>query len=952
MKLKQKPSDFRVTELLKDDYLTETGKHHVYKVTKRKLTSMEAAAALADLANVKVSDVSMAGLKDRQGVTVQFMSFPGGKKVSLDTAELKIEAVGCAKESLSSANSYGNGFEVRLRDLTPVESRRLIAHKQVVARLGVPNYFDEQRFGNLKHSQGWVAKELMLGNHETALRNLLCAESQHDNGRHGAFKEALRNNWGNWSECRDIAGRFGEHHSVFDFLGKDPANFAGAFFHVSSRLRLIHLYAFQSHIWNRAVAAYFAKLCGNNGARVAYTLEGPQVFPDGRLDVDITFAGCFRLPGEGLEDVEHVEQRRLLAEALADEGLVPAQFKISGVSGFQLKGEDRRLFIRPRHLKISEKKMTGEDGDTCDMSFELPRGAYATLVIRGLLARFAKGSVDPKGFVVPQHQADDERAVKDAPSWKERAAQRGSGGGASQGAARTGGWQGREGNSAGGGERSYGGGGGQRQGGWQGRDDNRGGGERSYGGGGGQRQGGWQGRDDSSGGGQRSYGGGQSQGGWKGRDDSSGGGQRSYGGGQSQGGWKGRDDNSGGGQRSYGGGQSQGGWKGRDDNSGGGQRSYGGGQSQGGWKGRDDNSGGGQRSYGGGQSQGGWKGRDDSSGGGQRSYGGGQSQGGWKGRDDSSGGGQRSYGGGQSQGGWKGRDDSSGGGQRSYGGGQSQGGWKGRDDNSGGGQRSYGGGQSQGGWKGRDDNSGGGQRSYGGGQSQGGWKPNRSADSRWSKDGQDSGRTSGGYSQDRQQGGGYGGGQSQGGWKGRDDNSGGGGQRSYGGGQSQGGWKGRDDNSGGGGQRSYGGGQSQGGWKGRDDNSSGGGQRSYGGGQSQGGWKGRDDNSGGGGQRSYGGGQSQGGWKGRDDNSSGGGQRSYGGGQSQGGWKGRDDNSGGGQRSYGGGQSQGAWKGRDAQSGDKDRPRGKRWEGANVEPPALKPRSENSGGSSPEGSDS
>ena len=41
MKLKQRPGDFRVHELLDEEYLAGSGPHHVYLVEKRKLTSIE-----------------------------------------------------------------------------------------------------------------------------------------------------------------------------------------------------------------------------------------------------------------------------------------------------------------------------------------------------------------------------------------------------------------------------------------------------------------------------------------------------------------------------------------------------------------------------------------------------------------------------------------------------------------------------------------------------------------------------------------------------------------------------------------------------------------------------------------------------------------------------------------------------------------------------------------------
>ena len=74
MKLKSKPGDFVVREILRDGYLRPRGRFRVYRVTKRKSTSLEAAAFLARHAGVDAGEIGLAGLKDRQGITTQFMS--------------------------------------------------------------------------------------------------------------------------------------------------------------------------------------------------------------------------------------------------------------------------------------------------------------------------------------------------------------------------------------------------------------------------------------------------------------------------------------------------------------------------------------------------------------------------------------------------------------------------------------------------------------------------------------------------------------------------------------------------------------------------------------------------------------------------------------------------------------------------------------------------------------
>ncbi len=388
MKIKQKTEDFRVRELLRPGVVRESGPWRVYRVSKRKLTSLQAAQVLAQLARAKAGDVSMAGLKDRQGVTVQYMALRGGREVDLHERSLRIESVGFAQRELDSSASEGNAFQVVVRGLSEGEVERVGHSAPVVRENGLIHYFDEQRFGNLRHGQGWVALELMLGNHEKALRSLLAGTSEADDQRHRAFKSALLQHWGDWTACREIAGKFQEHHSVFAHLKRHKDDFRGAFFHVAARVRLIHLYAFQSHLWNRAVHAYVERRTKPAERVVLESPEGPLAFPAQRFDLEADMQ-TFRLPGPRLADVVHPLQRELLADALAVHRLVPSQFTIEGVSGFQLKGEDRSLVVRPVGLDVQAAQPDGMNEGRAAMTlrFELPRGAYATLLVRRLLAR-------------------------------------------------------------------------------------------------------------------------------------------------------------------------------------------------------------------------------------------------------------------------------------------------------------------------------------------------------------------------------------------------------------------------------------------------------------------------------------------------------------------------------------------------------------------------------------
>jgi tRNA pseudouridine13 synthase len=388
MKLKQRVGDFRVRELLRRDYLGESGEHRVYRVTKRKLTSDEAARAIAADAGVEHGAISMAGLKDRQGLTTQYMSLPRGPAVRLATGDLKVETAGFAATALTSDDSLGNAFELTVRDLRGGDIHRLRINLPLMREHGTPNYFDDQRFGNLTHGQGWIYKGLCLGQTEEALKRLLGARSPRDDDRHRRFKDGIERHWGDWRELRDAAGRFGAHHSVFEHLAREPEDFAGAFDHIATRLKVIHLFAWQSHLWNRALVEWMRDLVPVDERVVIDSEEGTLLAYPAAPPPALLSRPTLNLPGERLADVLDPFERGLYERVLAEDGLAPERMAVAGVRGFHLKGEPRAVIVRPEHLRVRppEPDNLNPGFSAVRVRFELPRGSYATLVVKRLFA--------------------------------------------------------------------------------------------------------------------------------------------------------------------------------------------------------------------------------------------------------------------------------------------------------------------------------------------------------------------------------------------------------------------------------------------------------------------------------------------------------------------------------------------------------------------------------------
>lgn len=386
MKLKQRTGDFRVLEVLNDNIPQGGGEHRVYRVTKSKLTTIEAAEILAKEAGVEKRCVQFAGLKDRQGVTVQYISVEGGKRLQITQPGLKVEHVFDSKEPIESGWVKGNAFDITVRDLNREDVRCFREAREAVTDIGVPNYFDDQRFGSLRHGQGFVVKEMINGEIESALKRCLLFPSPFDPPHDAAFKGRLRRAWGEWEQCVRLC-RGGKHISVFEHLVTHPTDFGGAFRYISTRIRLIHLYTYQSYLWNESVSEYLQKritkgnqlrLLTDAGSVTAYREVDPterarlllKTFPLLAPDVKIT----------------DPDIRAAVSRVLERENLTLAKLKVPGVEGFAFKAEERPLVVVPKHMRA----MKPEDDELAHgfskirLRFELPRGSYATMVVKRL----------------------------------------------------------------------------------------------------------------------------------------------------------------------------------------------------------------------------------------------------------------------------------------------------------------------------------------------------------------------------------------------------------------------------------------------------------------------------------------------------------------------------------------------------------------------------------------
>src|SRR5438874_13401972 len=168
---------------------------------KQKVSTLQALERLSKEFAVRRRDLSVCGLKDKQGRTEQLVGVYGGALGPTDvvqSGDLRLKLIGRIAQPLTSANITANRFEVTVRDLSPAEAGRVGESVAEVQRAGVVNYFDSQRFGFLKHGQGFLARHLLRGHWEAALTAFLATPSELDRSDDAKVKAFRRHHCGAW----------------------------------------------------------------------------------------------------------------------------------------------------------------------------------------------------------------------------------------------------------------------------------------------------------------------------------------------------------------------------------------------------------------------------------------------------------------------------------------------------------------------------------------------------------------------------------------------------------------------------------------------------------------------------------------------------------------------------------------------------------------------------------
>ncbi|URA10788.1 tRNA pseudouridine(13) synthase TruD [Thermospira aquatica] len=369
MRYKYLPEDFVVQEKLVSSPLPKPDKFRIFLLEKYNQETLKVVEKLARFWRIPMIKIGIAGIKDKYAHTFQYISTPAWVKKTPKWQGINLSPAGFSSHPLSAESLAWNAFTLVVREIK-LEEKPTVEHRlSLLKEHGMPNYFDDQRFGSFVDGE-WVGKHLFMGNMKRVLY-LYCKSHAPEK-----LVSDILSSWGDWSRCLLLSQKACWHagERVFRFLSMEghEKGFRHAVGLLDQRYVLLVANAYRSFLFNQALSL---RVKSEKGVFLA-TRAGEVFVPFEKKD----------LPREGwIPAYDMPEEDPYLQRVLEEENLLLSDIKIRGIYKTTIHAKKRSLWVYP---EIQETLWKEDEyfPQTFKLviSMKLPPGSYATLVLKWL----------------------------------------------------------------------------------------------------------------------------------------------------------------------------------------------------------------------------------------------------------------------------------------------------------------------------------------------------------------------------------------------------------------------------------------------------------------------------------------------------------------------------------------------------------------------------------------
>lgn len=400
--IKTHAEDFRVQEdSAPIGEADEAGKYTLARVRAKNWETHRLARVLASQLGIREQDVYFTGTKDKRAVTTQNLAIRASleKVDQIDLGDVEILDTWRVDRAPKLGEHTGNTFHIRVRNfdlsLEEAEDRAVQIRDELLELGGFPNFFGPQRFGSVRPVTHRVGHELVRGNLEDAVWTYIAYPSEHDPPRIQRERKQIFEDRDPREASKLLPDRFDHEHRMLAHLTDNPKDATGAVETLPLNLARLFVSAYQSHLFNQALVRRARH--GHPGR----SLQGDLLVPieeDGHPNKDrfipVREANEQRcreasdrgwgLPTGFLPGYDPLSARGVQGEIeeaiMEEEELQPDDFQILSLPKLSADGTRRPLWCPLATLEVTAG--TDSNGDHVSLSFTLPKGSYATCVLR------------------------------------------------------------------------------------------------------------------------------------------------------------------------------------------------------------------------------------------------------------------------------------------------------------------------------------------------------------------------------------------------------------------------------------------------------------------------------------------------------------------------------------------------------------------------------------------
>jgi tRNA pseudouridine13 synthase len=398
-RLKSDPEAFRVREISSFPRPDPEGAYTVLRVESRGWEQHELAEALGRKLGLPRRSIRWAGTKDRRAVAERLLSYRGAPPTGeLTIPDARVLEAYRARDGLALGHHYGNAFEIRVDGIAAPAPEAIEEYRRIEQELrsagGCPNFFGPQRFGEVRPVTHEVGRAIVRGRWDEAVDRYLTARVE---GIPDSEGDAARASFASHRDPRRALAEFPPAYrferSLLERLarGETPERAGKA---LPFELRRLFVHAYQAYLFNRYLSSRHAvdlsptvPEVGDAIVRIGRdgTVRGQEAVEVGENAVecrDLVARGralvAGPLVGYGTRPLGG-RPGEILRPILEEEKIPARGFEVPATPELASEGAWRPLVLPLPPIALAET------GASVTFTFALPKGAYATVLLREFL---------------------------------------------------------------------------------------------------------------------------------------------------------------------------------------------------------------------------------------------------------------------------------------------------------------------------------------------------------------------------------------------------------------------------------------------------------------------------------------------------------------------------------------------------------------------------------------